>query len=155
MNTWWRSKQKNETKKYIYLNKFARYFGLKTNPSWRRFVYCTDPGLHLGDPATLNGLSCGLVDYEQSLFFLSPSSNTPEIRKKWPRAWLKARDGRGEQSFFAQRSHVRALPLLNLKKKRDCSHSSGLADILYFEHYYVCLLLAGNSFYLIGYLFSL
>ena len=53
------------------------------------------------------------------------------------------------------RARVRALPLLNLKKKRDFSQSSGLADILYFEHYYVCLLLAGNSFYLIRYLFSL
>ena len=37
------------------------------------------------------------LDYEQSLFFLGPSSKTPETRK-WPRAWLKARDGRG--SFF-------------------------------------------------------
>ena len=30
-----------------------------------------------------------LIDYEQSLFFLGPSSKTCEIRK-WPRAWLKA-----------------------------------------------------------------
>ena len=37
------------------------------------------------------------LDYEQSLFFLGPSIKTPETRK-WPRAWLKARDGRG--SFF-------------------------------------------------------
>ena len=29
------------------------------------------------------------LDYEQSLFFLGPSSKTCEIRK-WPRAWLKA-----------------------------------------------------------------
>ena len=36
------------------------------------------------------------VDYEQSLFFLGPSSKTPETRK-WPRAWLKARD---EGVFF-------------------------------------------------------
>ena len=28
------------------------------------------------------------LDYEQSLFFLGPSSKTPETRK-WPRAWLK------------------------------------------------------------------
>ena len=34
------------------------------------------------------------LDYEQSLFFLNPSSKTPETRK-WPRAWVKARDGRG------------------------------------------------------------
>ena len=91
---------------------------------------------------------CGLVDYEQSLFLLSPSSKTTATRKKWPRAWLKARDGRGEQSLFflflsfssraaalvsrvsrLRRSTLacaRALPLLNLKKNRDCSQSSGL-----------------------------
>ena len=33
-------------------------------------------------------------DYEQSLSFLGPSSKTPATRK-WPRAWLKARDERG------------------------------------------------------------
>ena len=43
-----------------------------------------------------------IIDNEQSLFFLGPSSKTPETRK-WPRAWLKARDGRGtkkDDSFF-------------------------------------------------------
>ena len=84
------------------------------------------------------------LDYEQSLFFLGPSRKTPETRK-WPRAWLKARDGRGttkerrpgrdslffllglppsflaSRSFAAQRSRARALPLLNLKKKRGKS----------------------------------
>ena len=30
-----------------------------------------------------------LLDYEQSLLFLGPSSKTPGTRK-WPRAWLKA-----------------------------------------------------------------
>ena len=49
------------------------------------------------------------LDYEQSLFFLSPCSDT----RKWPSAWLKARDVR-----------VRALPSLNLKKKGDCSQST-------------------------------
>ena len=34
------------------------------------------------------------IDYEQSLFFPGPSSKTRETRK-WPRARLKARDGRG------------------------------------------------------------
>ena len=33
-------------------------------------------------------------DYKQSLFFLGPSSKTLETRK-WPRAWVKARYGRG------------------------------------------------------------
>ena len=71
------------------------------------------------------------IDYEQSLFFLGPSSKTPETRK-WPRAWLKVRDGRGcrprfsrlaSRSFAAQRSRARALLLPNLKKRRDCSQS--------------------------------
>ena len=82
---------------------------------------------------------CGLVDYEQSLsFFLVRRAKRP-----------------GHAKNDHARPRARALPLLNLKKKRDCSQSSGLADILYFERYYVSLLLAGNSFYLIGYLFSL
>ena len=42
---------------------------------------------------SLSGAHANL-DYEQSLFFLGPSSKTPETRK-WPRALLKARDGRG------------------------------------------------------------
>ena len=77
---------------------------------------------------------CRLVDYEQSLFFLGPSSKTPEIRK-WPRAWLKARDGRGttrerlaakpEAAALVSLARVQ-LPLLNLKKKRDYSQSSRL-----------------------------
>ena len=37
--------------------------------------------------------------------------------RKWPRAWLKARDGRGCPRF------ARALLSLNLKKKRDCWQS--------------------------------
>ena len=32
------------------------------------------------------------VDYEQSLFFLGPWSKTPD-KRKWPFAWLKAREG--------------------------------------------------------------
>ena len=47
------------------------------------------------------------IDYEQSLFFLGPSSKTPETRK-WPRAWLKVRDGRGCRPRF---SRLAALPL--------------------------------------------
>ena len=102
-------------------------------------------------PAIVSGIVTGdapvsyWLDYEQSLFFLGPSSKTPETRK-WPRAWLKSRDGRARdgRGFFllgllpsflasrgfaaqrsrARRSRARALPLLNLKKKRDCSQSS-------------------------------
>ena len=33
------------------------------------------------------------LDYEQSLFFLGPLSKTL-VTRKWPRAWLKARDGK-------------------------------------------------------------
>ena len=64
-----------------------------------------------------------------SLFFVGPSSKTPETRK-WPRTRLKARDGRGmtkEISFFFSRlaaSPLNARALLNLKKKRDCSQSN-------------------------------
>ena len=46
-------------------------------------------------PRESSYLSCFKVlklDYVQSRFFLGPSSKTPETRK-WPRAWLKARDG--------------------------------------------------------------
>ena len=60
------------------------------------------------------------LGYERSIFFLSLSSGTRETRK-WPRAWLKARDGRG---FAARRSRARALPSLNLKKNRDCLQST-------------------------------
>ena len=59
------------------------------------------------------------LDREQPLFFLSPSSKTRETRN-WPRASLKARYGRGLPS----RALSRALPSLNLKKKRDCSQST-------------------------------
>ena len=41
-----------------------------------------------------NGCVPSILDYEQSLFLLRPSIKTPE-RRKWPRAWLRARDGRG------------------------------------------------------------
>ena len=64
------------------------------------------------------------LDFEQFLLLLGPSSKTPKTRK-WPRAWLKARDGR-DTGFAAQRSRARVLPLLNLKKKSlpfsDCDH---------------------------------
>ena len=71
-----------------------------------------------------------------SLFFVGPSSKSPETRK-WPRTRLKARDGRGttkEISFFFSgcrprfsrlaASPLNARALLNLKKKRDCSQSN-------------------------------
>ena len=92
-------------------------------------------------PAIVSGIVTGdapvsyWLDYEQSLFFLGPSRKTPETHK-WPRAWLKSRDGRGffllglppsflaSRGFAAQRWRARALPFLNLKKKRDCSQSS-------------------------------
>ena len=70
---------------------------------------------------------CFALDYGQSLFFLGPSSKTPETRK-WPRAWLKARDEApsflASRGFCAQPSRARAFPLLNLKKKRHCFQST-------------------------------
>ena len=62
-----------------------------------------------------------LLDYEQSLFFLGPSSKTCEIRK-WPRAWLRP-SFLASRGFAARRSRSLALPSLNLKKRRDCSQS--------------------------------
>ena len=39
------------------------------------------------------------LDYQRSLFFPGPLHKTSETRK-WPRAWLKARDGRGTATRF-------------------------------------------------------
>ena len=58
-----------------------------------------------------------ILDYEQSLFFLSPSSETCATQK-WPRAFLASR------GFADRLSRARALPLLNLKRKRDCTQST-------------------------------
>ena len=48
--------------------------------------------------------------------------------RKWPRAWLMARDGRGtalvSRVSRLHHSRARALLSLNLKKKRDCLQSS-------------------------------
>ena len=134
MNTWWRSKQKNKTKIYN-LNKFAQYFGLKTNPEEGLFIVLIQfYNWEIRHHSTV--CRCGLVDYEHSLFLLSPSSKTPATRKKWPRAWLKARRERRAVSLFsfflfffsgchprfsrlsrgfaALRSRARALPLLKV-----------------------------------------
>ena len=48
-----------------------------------------------------------ILEYKQSLVFLSLSSKTRETRK-WPRGWLKARDRRGTflASFIASRARV-------------------------------------------------
>ena len=74
----------------------------------------------------LSGIKVTLhLDYtEQSLFFHGLSSKTRETRK-WPRAWLKARDA---LFFFSgcrarRRSRARALASLNLKKGRDYSQT--------------------------------
>ena len=81
-------------------------------------TFKVDSGFHLLVTITT------ALDYEQSLFFLGPSSKTPETRK-WPRAWLKAPPSfLVSRGFAAQRSRARALPLLNLKKNSDCSQST-------------------------------
>ena len=58
------------------------------------------------------------VDYEQSLFFLGPSSKSPETRK-WPRAWLKARDGRGRPRFSRLRRSTLARACTPLTKSEE------------------------------------
>ena len=63
------------------------------------------------------------LDYEKSLFFVGPSSKTP-VTRKWPRAWLKARDGKFLLVLPPPFLASRAIPLLNLKKKGDCLHST-------------------------------
>ena len=64
------------------------------------------------------------LDYEQSLFFLGPPEQnardtqmTTRVTERLP-PWFLASRG-----FAAQHSCGRALPLLNLKKTRDCSQS--------------------------------
>ena len=72
-----------------------------------------------------------LVDYEQSLFFLCPSHKRPRHANDHARDWsLETRlppSFLAFRGFAAQRSRARALPLLNLKKKRGCSQSTVLA----------------------------
>ena len=68
---------------------------LKLNES-KMFFLCTGHANQVHYP----------LDYEQSLFFLGPSG---------PPSFLASR------GFAAQRSRARAISLLNLKKKRDCS----------------------------------
>ena len=71
-----------------------------------------------------------VVDYEQSLS--SVVRRAKRETRKWPRARLMARDGRGTKKANAlvsrvsrlRRSRARTLPLLNRKKKRDCSSLS-------------------------------
>ena len=66
-----------------------------------------------------------VVDYEQSLS--SVVRRAKRETRKWPRARLMARDGRGTKKADAlvsrvsrlRRSRARALPLLNRKKKRE------------------------------------
>ena len=71
------------------------------------------------------------IDYKQSPFFLVPSIKTRETRK-WPRAWLKARDERGSFFFSGCRPRFSRLSpfartcmsLTKSEKKRDCSQST-------------------------------
>jgi len=62
----------------------------------------------------LRGLSDKMASffkhYDQFLFFVSPSSESRETRK-WPRAWLKARDGRGFSGCRPRFSRLAALLL--------------------------------------------
>ena len=79
-------------------------------------------------PAKIISRTRTLLDYEQSLFFLSPSRIEQNARE-CARAWLEARDGTGCRPRF---SLLAASPLdarteeEELKKKRDCSQSRTL-----------------------------
>ena len=70
---------------------------LKFFYKWINIIYKFE-GCFLSGQVSSNSFkvfsSCIVVDCEQSLFFLGPLSKTPET-SKWPRAWLKAWDGRG------------------------------------------------------------
>ena len=76
------------------------------------------------------------LDYEQSLF--SVVRRAKRETRKWPRAWLMARDGRGTKNDALvsrvsrlRRFRARALLSLNLKKNRDCSQSTPNHAITY------------------------
>ena len=56
------------------------------------------------------------LDYEQSLFFLGPSSKTPETRK-WPRAWLRCETG--EARLFPSRAAALARACTPLTKSEE------------------------------------
>lgn len=60
------------------------------------------------------------LDYEQSLFFLSPPSKTSE-RRKWPQAWLKARGewGRPRFSHLDACAHVHSPHSPQVWRKRE------------------------------------
>ena len=66
-------------------------------------------------------------DRLRAVSFFSLVRRAKRETRKWPRAWLMARDGRGCRPRFARLAASplpRACIALNLKKKRDCSHSS-------------------------------
>ena len=57
--------------------------------------------------------------------------------REWPRARLMARDGRGRPRFArlaaSPLARACALPLLNRKKKRDCSQSTFAKNYIYYD----------------------
>ena len=75
-------------------------------------TFKVDSGFHL-----LVSITTAL-DYEQSLFFLGPSSKTP-VTRKWPCAWLKARYG-------SPRFSCRAASLLNARAWRKIATARSL-----------------------------
>ena len=65
------------------------------------------------------------IDYEKSLFLVTPSSETRET-DKWPRAWLKAGDGRA--ALVSRVSWCPSFTKSEEKLSRDCSQSSMRMD---------------------------
>ena len=82
-----------------------------------------------------------MLVYEQSLFFLGPSSkkrprNANDHTRDWRRETGEARQKRVSlfflacRGFAAQRSRPRALPLVNLKKMGGCSQSNSMWSLV-------------------------
>ena len=69
------------------------------------------------DQFTVLSLKFGsiVLDYEQSLFFLSPSSKTRETLK-WPSSWLKVRDWRSRAAAL-----VFPVSRLRRSRARECT----------------------------------
>ena len=98
------------------------------------------------DQFTVLSLKFGsiVLDYEQSLFFLSPSSKTRETLK-WPSSWLKVRDWRSRAAALVfpvsrlRRSRERAPCSRNLKKKSDCSRTTIVWKSVRINQRIICL----------------
>ena len=94
------------------------------------YIFLTDDKFAVNS-AISSCFSCAyveiLIDYEQSFFFLGPSSKTPETRK-WPRAWLKTRSrhvpGEMRPSYDSLCCVSNVFFLFGKRDKHSCSASA-------------------------------